>query len=774
MANLEESVKELKQTTKIKKIYGILGIPINGVRTVEVPNREGFVYVRLRDNQSELIQAVNSEVSPVYDLPVVLVREGNRYKIEGRDTERYQSWGSFSSFLPRHGEQHSFLEGNGGGGDITWVDGEQFMPMLVMPSGTLGANNVVVSDYRIQDGSSGWIYSGGTGTPNLLMYKPLNGNAVMILVYVDQTTGNPGFLVGSGSYFANTITGSAQVNPYIPAVPNSDYLPAMAVRLSSGTSVIGWDNLYDVRQYYGGSGGGSVSTGSITGIPVQDEGIPVGTGTVFNFVGNNVDVSVSGSVIRVFVTGSSGSSLPTFITGSVPFAGSDGILKENNPKFSFDETRGTLWIGEKYSPPFVTLDNFRLFLRATGSNTTVAMGMVAAGTGSSGVNSPTIVGYRSRGTIETPTPAGNDDILLSIIGAGFDGVQYLNSAAIRLQANAPYITGTYAESRISFEVTPSGTPTRIPKMVLYGDSLNLINSGTYNINGIPHTHNESMSLDGWTEDTNTWTFKNRTQAFTNDPAAGASITLNMADTSDFEVGADVTVSSSAGSEDTFITAVVANTSITVDYLALNHTTTSRLVTLLDVFTINADVTSYIQGGTLLKFTQTTVKYFVVYSAVYASSVTTIKLIHTTDRTLANAAITDTYYSNIAYPDGWPLWFNFKPDPLGWSALPSETIAKYTTLSKIIYIFVLQGQTGGTSNATTLTMASPVFIDPTLSTIVTTNFTAVNNGSQLTTACRSYQLLNSRRISSFTDFASGGWTAANGKRVAYELRGQFTP
>jgi hypothetical protein len=489
--NLENSIHELKQTTKIKKIYGSLGIPINGEKTVEVPNRDGFVYVRLRDNQSELIQAVNSEVSPVYDLPVVLVRQGGRYIIEGRDTERYQSWGSVSSFLPRHADQHSFNTEIGGGGDVVFIYGKQFVPMLAIPSGTAGANNVVISEYTIQDGSSGWIYSGGTGTQNLLVYKPNGSDAVMILVYVDQTTGNPGILVGSGSYFSNAITGSSQITPYIPANPSSDYLPVMAVRLTSGTSIIGWDNLYDVRQYYGGSGGSS-STGSssnFSGVPVQDEGVPQGTGTVFNFVGPNVDVSVSGSVIRVFVTGSAGSSIPTFITGSVPFAGSDGILKENNPKFSFDETNGTLWLGEKYTP--LVSPSFRMFLRATGSNTTVALGLVAAGTGSSGVNSPTITGYRSRGTFEAPLSSGNDDILLSLVGAGYDGVQYVNSSAIRLQANAPYITGAHTESRISFGVTPSGSNSRIDKMVLYGDSVNLTNTGTYNVNGIPHTHDSS-------------------------------------------------------------------------------------------------------------------------------------------------------------------------------------------------------------------------------------------------------------------------------------------
>lgn len=52
-------------------------------------------------------------------------------------------------------------------------------------------------------------------------------------------------------------------------------------------------------------------TNNIPGFLVQDEGVPLGTGTVFNFVGNNVDVSVSGTVAMVFVTGSTGGQAST-------------------------------------------------------------------------------------------------------------------------------------------------------------------------------------------------------------------------------------------------------------------------------------------------------------------------------------------------------------------------------------------------------------------------------------------------------------------------------
>ena len=67
------------------------------------------------------------------------------------------------------------------------------------------------------------------------------------------------------------------------------------------------------------------------------------------------------------------------------------------------------------------------------------------------------------------------------------------------------------------------------------------------------------------------------RAYTNDPAAGDNIELEMADTSIFAVSDVVTVSSSAGSETATITVVHTDVHITVDTLALNHTTTNPLV-----------------------------------------------------------------------------------------------------------------------------------------------------------------------------------------------------
>src|SRR5581483_5189512 len=73
---------------------------------------------------------------------------------------------------------------------------------------------------------------------------------VLILISIDSLTGNPFLTVGSGSYFPNSITGTMEIVPYIPSPPDQTrYIPDSAIRLITGTTTIGWDNIYDVRQF---------------------------------------------------------------------------------------------------------------------------------------------------------------------------------------------------------------------------------------------------------------------------------------------------------------------------------------------------------------------------------------------------------------------------------------------------------------------------------------------------------------------------------------------
>ena len=168
--NLENQFSEYNSevSKELPSYSGLLGLSIGGSRTVNIATRAGFVYVRLRDNLNEVVQAYNDKVSPVYDLPVLIQRVGNRWHVVGKDTARYDVWGTSSPFLPAHAGQHEFNRAIGSGGDTVFVYDDQFMPLLVYPSGTSGAGMLMVAPYVLQR-SADFIYVGNTGTGNLLL-----------------------------------------------------------------------------------------------------------------------------------------------------------------------------------------------------------------------------------------------------------------------------------------------------------------------------------------------------------------------------------------------------------------------------------------------------------------------------------------------------------------------------------------------------------------------------------------------------------------------------
>lgn len=299
---LEKSFKKFNSSVKKEEnwIPGRLGIS-TGI--VSVPNRHPFVYVRLRNNQSELIQAYNDTVQPTFDLPVIVVREGNRYIISGRDGEVYSDWENDNPYMSAHGDTHRMNPMvDGGGSDVLWVEGSQFLPSLVYPFGQSNSMSVLMYSYTLKDREGNWKVIGATGTPDLTPYKPRSGSSV-VLVSIDTVSGNPYILATTGTYISEGITGTSQLVPYLPSNNDGRYLPNAFIRLESGTSTIDWNNIYDLRQLLtvnptGTSGGGTIYAQNEGGVPS-----PIST---FNFVGDNVDVSVSGTVARVFVTGSAG------------------------------------------------------------------------------------------------------------------------------------------------------------------------------------------------------------------------------------------------------------------------------------------------------------------------------------------------------------------------------------------------------------------------------------------------------------------------------------
>lgn len=318
---------DTQKADELNPIPGILGFLINGVQTVEVSNRNGYVYVRLRDNLSEVCQAYNDNVSPVYGLPVLMVRDSTnrtRYRILGRDLGRYQDWGTSSPYLPRHGTQHSFnppLEG----GDITWIYSRQLMPLSVYPSGTVGSGNVLIYPYTFYRNNT-WHYAGGTGTASLLPYKPSgSANAKMVLLYLDDNDA-PAYTVGNE--FSASLTGTTQVYPFIPSLPITSGLPLAGIRLVTGTSVILWDNIYDLRPWLVGDG--FIPTGSYGHI-IADEGVNLPGRAVLDFIGPGVVVRDGAGRTEVIISGTSipPSILPIYDDGTFKVSGTSLSFADN-------------------------------------------------------------------------------------------------------------------------------------------------------------------------------------------------------------------------------------------------------------------------------------------------------------------------------------------------------------------------------------------------------------------------------------------------------------
>jgi len=304
-------------------IPGELGLRLGGERLVEVPSRPGFVYVRLRNDQSEVVQAFNDRVTPIYGLPVTVVRDRvdrGRYYITGRDTGRYNNWGS-SAYLPRHGAMHSWNP-DAPGIDPVWVYSRQFMPMLGVPSGSSASMNVLVYPGTLYYDNR-WIYAGMTGTPDLTSYRPTGANARMILIYMDQD-GNP--QLQPGSYFSASLTGSQQVYPYLPAMPGQGVVPIAGVRLLSGSTSVTWDNLYDLRQFlHWGVFTGTAGSGGDGGHTIQYNATPLTTRAYLNFVGPNFyvfDDPVNGATV---VSGSSSTTQVGVATNNIAFGTANGL-----------------------------------------------------------------------------------------------------------------------------------------------------------------------------------------------------------------------------------------------------------------------------------------------------------------------------------------------------------------------------------------------------------------------------------------------------------------
>lgn len=273
----------------------VLGAYVDGIKQIKVQPRPDFVWCRMRGSTSEVIQAFNDSVSLHWDLPVLVFRDPlspGIWKVYGRDIAQYDDWAG-ASYLPPHADAHSFGGSSNTGSDPVWMFKRQYMPMLPRPvvSGTLSI--FIEADFWYYQGRYYWWP--GSGTTSLAPYMPTGAmNGVFVTVYMDGPKKIPQFL--KGTEFA----------AWYPPTDPSDFItlptpvqgpPLAAVFLTTGTTWIGWGEIYDLRSPQEPLGSLTASGSFIA----HDEGLLLGSVTHINFTGAGVSASISGSYVTVNV-----------------------------------------------------------------------------------------------------------------------------------------------------------------------------------------------------------------------------------------------------------------------------------------------------------------------------------------------------------------------------------------------------------------------------------------------------------------------------------------
>lgn len=253
VVNKARRQQDLKQD-KFEEYTGFLGLySEDGNKVVDVPGRQGYVYVRLINDLSSAVVAYNDAVLTQWGIAVIVERvqgpKGIVWRVKGKDAASSVNITLYPGvpFLPNHGYQHSFGGGTGTsvGTDPVWVYKNQFMPLNVTPSNPLSMRGYVNGDSYIYGDDV--IYFGSTGTADFTPLIPSSASeARFITVCLNTATNQLEYITGSVIPSDTAIT-----NPYeqilLPTNPND--IPLKAVILVGNMTEVRWSNLYDIRTF---------------------------------------------------------------------------------------------------------------------------------------------------------------------------------------------------------------------------------------------------------------------------------------------------------------------------------------------------------------------------------------------------------------------------------------------------------------------------------------------------------------------------------------------
>jgi hypothetical protein len=157
------------------------------------------------------------------------------------------------------------------------------------------------------------------------------------------------------------------------------------------------------------------------------------------------------------------------------------------------------------------------------------------------------------------------------------------------------------------------------------------------------------------------------------------------------------------------------------------------------------------------------KYFYIVGV----SSTTLTVTGGSDYSVANAIITDNYFSRVVSPLDFPQWFNYDATYTGFSSDPTSVASKFCIIGRQVTYYHHEGGTG-TSNNTSFTVSLPVTAQSITARLLKYAGQGGDASVQLSIPSMVEVANGASVVNCYKDFSGAGWTASGGKNIRFTV------
>jgi len=254
------SIQSVRQPVR-KKFQALIGHPDGS--TIDDPEHAGYVFIRIDGDSNRVRHARCRAVLPRYNQPVIVAysdeRPGTLEVIDLND-EAFppNAAGTDTSYdgsaqLGKHAAQHAMF-----GGDTTWIDLKQIVPLRTRPDNPVSMQVYVESGpYQYLNGYNYW--PGGLSSDMTAQIPSSALTQIYRIIYINPTTNALAYInsaeMADDPYMAN-------YEGILDLIPVTS-VPLSAVRLHNGMTTITETDIYDLRAIIGSAPGTVSGSGAI-------------------------------------------------------------------------------------------------------------------------------------------------------------------------------------------------------------------------------------------------------------------------------------------------------------------------------------------------------------------------------------------------------------------------------------------------------------------------------------------------------------------------------